>query len=97
MKRRPLVTAAAWLYPRFVVVRNPDGNLRPHADISERAIAMNESELKELIMRKQVDGKISCKVVFDIAEEAGASKREVGELLNEMQIKIQACQLGCFK
>jgi hypothetical protein len=58
---------------------------------------MNESELKELILRKQVGGKISCKVVFDIADEAGASKREVGELLNEMQIKIRACQLGCFK
>jgi len=58
---------------------------------------MNESELKKLIMRRQVDGKISCKVAFDIAEESGASKRDVGELLNELQIKIRACQLGCFK
>ena len=64
---------------------------------AERTITMNESELKELIMRRQVDGKISCKVAFDIADEAGASKREVGELLNEMQIKVRACQLGCFK
>jgi hypothetical protein len=58
---------------------------------------MNESELKELIMRKQVNGQISCKVAFDIADEAGATKREVGDLLNEMQIKIRVCQLGCFK
>ncbi|MBI4966034.1 MAG: hypothetical protein HY913_22330 [Desulfomonile tiedjei] len=58
---------------------------------------MNENELKDLIMRRQVDGKISCKVVFDIADEAGASKGELGELLNEMRIKIRACQLGCFK
>jgi hypothetical protein len=58
---------------------------------------MNENELKELIMRKQANGKISCKVAFDIAEESGASKGEIGELLNEMQIKIRACQLGCFK
>jgi len=58
---------------------------------------MNESELKKLIMRRQVDGKISCKAAFDIAEESGASKRDVGELLNELQIKIRACQLGCFK
>jgi hypothetical protein len=64
---------------------------------TERTITMNESQLKELILRKQVDGKISCKVAFDIADEAGASKREIGELLNEMQIKIRACQLGCFK
>jgi hypothetical protein len=58
---------------------------------------MNENELKELIMRKQVDGKISCKAAFDIADEAGASRSEIGELLNEMRIKIRACQLGCFK
>lgn len=58
---------------------------------------MNENELKALIMKKQANGKISCKVAFDIAEESGASKGEIGELLNEMRIKIRACQLGCFK
>jgi hypothetical protein len=58
---------------------------------------MDEKEVKELILRKQVNGTISCTAAFQIAKEAGASTGTIGRLLNEMEIKIRACQLGCFK
>ena len=48
-------------------------------------------------MTKQNGGRISCHAAMEVAKEAGLTTRNVGELLNEMQIKICACQLGCFK
>jgi hypothetical protein len=58
---------------------------------------MDDNELKERIMAKQVGGNISCAAAIEIAEATGASKNHIGELLNEMRIKIRSCQLGCFK
>lgn len=58
---------------------------------------MNDDEIRILIKEKQNDSHISCRVAMDIAERAGVSTRKVGELLNEMKIKIGSCQLGCFK
>jgi hypothetical protein len=58
---------------------------------------MDENRAKELIMTKQNGGRISCHAAMEVAKEAGLTTRKVGELLNEMQIKICACQLGCFK
>jgi hypothetical protein len=58
---------------------------------------MDDNQIKELIMSRQHSGSISCKEAFEIAEEAGASSRKIGRLLDEMKIKIRACQLGCFQ
>ncbi|MGB9616253.1 MAG: hypothetical protein ACP5M0_01885 [Desulfomonilaceae bacterium] len=58
---------------------------------------MGDQELKELIAEKQKEQRIACKTALQIAETAGVSPRKVGELLNEMKIKIHSCQLGCFQ
>jgi hypothetical protein len=42
------------------------------------------------------DGKIPCAMAFKIAKECGVSTREIGNLLNQVKIKISNCQLGCF-
>ena len=47
-------------------------------------------------MKRQSNSRISCATAFRIAEEANVPLREVGQLLNEMEIKIHSCQLGCF-
>ena len=57
---------------------------------------MDEDGIKELVNNSQSNQGISCKSAFRIAEEAGVSKRKVGEILNEMEVKIHSCQLGCF-
>ncbi len=58
---------------------------------------MDEKAIKELIMKRQSNNRISCKAACDIADESGASRSLIGRLLNEMKIKIHSCQLGCFK
>lgn len=54
-------------------------------------------KLKEKVMAQARDGKITCKEAFEIAESMGVKPLTVGKLLNELNIKIRQCQLGCFK
>jgi hypothetical protein len=56
---------------------------------------MND-ELKEEMLKKAVDGKLSCAAAMKIAESLGLPLREVGKAANELGIKIKNCQLGCF-
>lgn len=58
---------------------------------------MDDEKLKELIMDNQSNQRISCQSACEIADKAGVSRMRVGRLIDEMEIKIQACQLGCFK
>ena len=57
---------------------------------------MSEEELKSLIRETAPEGRIPCGVAFKLAEELGISRQELGNLLNELRIKIIQCQLGCF-
>jgi len=57
---------------------------------------MEDSQLRDLIMEKQSNGRMSCKTACDIADQAGISRRKIGRLLDDMKIKIHSCQLGCF-
>ncbi len=58
---------------------------------------MDRKKIEETILRKSKEGKLPCALCFKIAEDFGISKKEMGEILNEMKIKISQCQLGCFK
>jgi len=58
---------------------------------------MDDAEIRKLIQGKQTDGRISCREACQIAEEAGVPVMKIGRLLDDMKIKIHACQLGCFK
>ena len=58
---------------------------------------MDDKELRELIMEKQSELRISCQAACEIADAAGVPRRTVGRLIEEMSIKIHSCQLGCFK
>ncbi len=58
---------------------------------------METPQVKALILEKAVNSKISCRQAFEIADHAGWPKNQLGDLLNEMEIKIGTCQLGCFK
>ena len=58
---------------------------------------MEDIEIKEIIIKKQSDNKMSCKTALEIADNTGVSRRKIGDLINELKIKIHSCQLGCFK
>ncbi len=58
---------------------------------------MDRKKLEEKILANTKEGKIACASCFKIAEDLGISKQEMGEILNQMKVKIGYCQLGCFK
>jgi hypothetical protein len=57
---------------------------------------MTPEELKAKIRQAAPEGRIPCATAFRLAGELGISRQELGELLNELKIKIIQCQLGCF-
>ncbi len=54
------------------------------------------TNLEEKIMMSLVNGKLPCAVAFKIAEEMRVVPMSVKETADELEIKISACQLGCF-
>jgi hypothetical protein len=57
---------------------------------------MTSDELKNKIRAAAPEGKIACAAAFKLAEDLKISRQEMGDLLNELRIKIIQCQLGCF-
>ena len=57
---------------------------------------MTEKDVKTRIKAAAPEGKMPCAAAFRLAEELGISRKELGNLLNELRIKIIQCQLGCF-
>lgn len=55
-----------------------------------------ESKVREAILQAAPDRRISCPRARKIAEEYGVPVRYVGNLINELRIKIYGCELGCF-
>jgi hypothetical protein len=57
---------------------------------------MSLEDVKARIKAAAPQGKIPCAAAFKLAEELGLSRKDLGELLNDLKIKIIQCQLGCF-
>ena len=57
---------------------------------------MNQEEIITKLKDAAKDGKIPCAMAFKIAKEGNVSTKEIGNLLNQVKIKISNCQLGCF-
>ena len=56
----------------------------------------SDEKTKERIKEVSKEGKISCTAAHKVAEELGVPVRKVGTLINELNLKIVACELGCF-
>ncbi|MEW6623673.1 MAG: hypothetical protein AB1420_11220 [Bacillota bacterium] len=52
--------------------------------------------IKNKLLDKSKDGKITCAQARSLAEELGIEYDEVGKAADELKIKIYQCQLGCF-
>lgn len=60
-------------------------------------IADNKQSIsQQLLELSGAEKRIACADAWAFAEAKGLGKEEVGELCNELGIKIYACQLGCF-
>jgi hypothetical protein len=58
--------------------------------------ALKEDEIVAKLKEAAREGKITCALAQKIATENKVPMKKVGELLNQMKIKITQCQLGCF-
>lgn len=56
----------------------------------------NKELLIEAINKEVIEGKISCAQATKLADEYNFPRQEMGQLLDELKIKIKNCQLGCF-
>ncbi len=57
---------------------------------------MTREEQLARIRAAAADSRISCAAAMRLAEELHISRKEMGNLLNELHVKITQCQLGCF-
>jgi hypothetical protein len=54
------------------------------------------NEVKTAILAAAKDGRITCSEALDLARRLNVSPSLVGEMADQMAVKINACQLGCF-
>ncbi len=57
---------------------------------------IQKEELAELIKQKSRDNMISCAQARALAEELNLPYQIVGDMANDLKIKVRYCQLGCF-
>jgi len=57
---------------------------------------LKEDEIVAKLREAAKEGKITCAMAQKIAVENKVPMKRVGDLLNQMKIKIAQCQLGCF-
>lgn len=57
---------------------------------------LKDEEIAVKLKEAAREGKIPCTVAQKIAMESKVPMKHVGDLLNQMKIKITQCQLGCF-
>ena len=55
-----------------------------------------DEKIATAVQERAKEGKISCAVAFRIAEELGAMPRAVGEVADELDVRLAGCQLGLF-
>ena len=59
-------------------------------------LRVKQEEIIDKLKEAAKDGKIPCAMAFKIAKECSVSTKEIGNLLNQLKVKISSCQLGCF-
>ncbi len=57
---------------------------------------IDKTALETAIKAASVDGRLACGAAREIAENFKIPYHEVGDLADQLKIKISSCQLGCF-
>ena len=53
-------------------------------------------DVQKRLEEVSVGGKITCAQAEMVAKEFDMSRKAIGEIINELELKITSCQLGCF-
>lgn len=57
---------------------------------------MEMEQIKTEVEQAAEGGRLSCHEARALAEKLGVEYSQVGKACNELEVKIQACELGCF-
>jgi hypothetical protein len=57
---------------------------------------MTREKLIESIRAASANNRLTCEKAHELSRILNISLKEIGEVCNELHIKIAACQLGCF-
>jgi hypothetical protein len=57
---------------------------------------VDQAKIQEAVKAAAQDGKIACGDARGIAERLQISYQTVGEVADDLKIKISSCELGCF-
>jgi molybdate transport system regulatory protein len=63
---------------------------------SEQRYPMDEKKVEEELLKHTRNSKITCKQALMVAQKMGLPRGKVASILDRHNIKIMACQLGCF-
>ena len=66
----------------------------------EQKQPIDKKVIEEMILKACQPGeskKLSCAAAHELSSKSGVSLREIGKICNQMEIRIFACELGCFK
>jgi len=55
-----------------------------------------KEQIKEEVLKIVKEGKLSCPEAFGLARSKGFDLKDIGQVCNELNIRIVGCQLGCF-
>ena len=70
----------------------PEGE-RPVQKMKDRVT----DEMRRAVAARLVDGKLPCVVAWQIASDLKIPKMYVSAAAEELNIRVRACQLGCFR
>jgi len=59
-------------------------------------VPTTKEALKEAVRKAARDGRLSCEMAHELGKEHDVPLQEIGVVCNELNIRISACQLGCF-
>jgi hypothetical protein len=57
---------------------------------------MDQESVIDVVRNTAVENRLSCEKARELAEELKVPVNEIGRICNVLNIKITACQLGCF-
>lgn len=55
-----------------------------------------EPRVREAVMKAASEGSITCPQARALADSLGVASRVIGDVCNQLEIKIKGCALGCF-
>lgn len=58
---------------------------------------MESEKIKSIFETEGITTELQCPKAFEISEKYGVSKMDLAKYCNTNNVKIRACQLGCFK